>query len=83
LDLRQNPTSFGYAKNVWDGKMLSHHLKEKYDIKLGVRQCQRLFNKLNFQLRKRRPVIAKSDDGEKAELEFRSYSGISVMHATL
>jgi transposase len=52
LDLRKNPTSFGYTKNVWDGKMLSHHLKEKYGIKLGVRQCQRLFNQLDFRLRK-------------------------------
>jgi transposase len=69
-DLKQNPTSFGYKQNLWDGKMLSHHLKEKYDIKLGVRQCQRLFNKLDFQLRKLRLVIAKSDDGAKAELKF-------------
>jgi len=66
-DLKQNPTSFGYKQNLWDGKTLSHHLKEKYDIKLGVRQCQRLFNKLDFQLRKPHPVIAKSDDEEKEE----------------
>lgn len=67
LDLRQNPASFGYTQNLWDGKMLSHHLKEKYDINLGVRQCQRLFNKLDFRLRKPRPVIAKCDDEAKAE----------------
>ena len=66
-DLRQNPTSFGYTKNVWDGKMLSHHLKEKYDIKLGVRQCQRLFYQLDFRLRKQYPVIANSDSEAKAE----------------
>ena len=66
-DLRQNPTYFGYTQNLWDGKMLSHHLKEKYDIKLGVRQCQRFFDKLDFRLRKPRPVIAKSDDEAKAE----------------
>jgi transposase len=63
-DLRQNPTSFGYTKNVWDGKMLSHHLKEKYDIKLGVRQCQRLFK--DFRFKKQCPIIANSD-GFKAE----------------
>ena len=65
-DLKQNPTSFGYKQNLWNGKMLSHHLKEKYDIKLGVRQCQRLFNQLDFRLRKQCPVIANSD-GFKAE----------------
>jgi transposase len=68
-DLRQNPSSFGYTQNLWDGKMLSHHLKEKYDVKLGVRQCQRLFNKLDFRLRKPRPVIAKGD--EKAKREYK------------
>jgi transposase len=66
-DLRQNPYYFGYTQNLWDGKMLSHHLKEKYDIKLGVRQCQRFFDKLDFRLRKPRPVIAKSDDEAKIE----------------
>jgi len=66
-DLRQNPASFGYTQNLWDGKMLSHHLKEKYDIKLGVRQCQRLFNQLDFRLRKQCPVIANSDGETKAE----------------
>ncbi len=66
-DLRQNPTYFGYTQNLWDGKMLSHHLKEKYDVKLGVRQCQRFFDKLDFRLRKPRPVIAKSDDEAKVE----------------
>jgi len=68
-DLRQNPTSFGYTQNLWDGKMLSHHLEQKYDIKLGVRQCQRIFDKLDFRLRKPRPVISKSDDEAKAEFK--------------
>ena len=66
-DLRQNPTFFGYTKSIWDGKMLSHHLKEKHGIKLGVRQCQRLFNQLDFRRRKQCPVIASSDAEEKAE----------------
>jgi hypothetical protein len=72
-DLRQNPTSFGYTQNLWGGKMLSHHLKEKYNIKLGVRQCQRLFNRLDFQIRKPRPVTEKGDDEAKAELKSDKY----------
>jgi transposase len=68
-DLRQNPTYFGYAQNLWDGKMLSYHLEKKYDVNLGVRQCQRLFNKLGFRLRKPRPVIAKGDDDAKGEFK--------------
>ncbi|TRZ49465.1 winged helix-turn-helix domain-containing protein [bacterium] len=52
--------------NLWDGKLLSHHLSEKYDVSLGVRQCQRLFTHLGFRRRKPRPVIAKSDSEAKA-----------------
>lgn len=59
--LRQYPREVGYAQNLWDGKLLSHHLKERFGISLGVRQCQRLFRQLGFRRRKPRPLIAKSD----------------------
>jgi len=59
--LRQYPRELGYAQNLWDGKLLSHHLKERFGISLGVRQCQRLFRQLGFRRRKTRPLIAKSD----------------------
>jgi transposase len=42
-DLRNNPGTFGYSQNLWDGKLLSYHIEKVYKIKLGVRQCQRLF----------------------------------------
>jgi len=60
-DLRQSPREFGYGQNLWDGKLLSHHLQVRYTIRLGVRQCQRLFQELGFRRRKPRPVIAKAD----------------------
>jgi len=60
-DLRQQPQVFGYRQNLWDGKLLSHHLSQKYGIKIGVRQCQRLFGKMGFRRRKPRPLIAQSD----------------------
>lgn len=59
--LRRDPRELGYAQNLWDGKLLSHHLKERFGISLGVRQCQRLFRQLGFRRRKPRPLIAKSD----------------------
>lgn len=65
-DLRESPRSFEYHQNLWDGKLLSHHLSERYDVSLGVRQCQRLFTHLGFRRRKPRPVIAKSDPEAKA-----------------
>ncbi|MCK9593220.1 MAG: winged helix-turn-helix domain-containing protein [Methanoregula sp.] len=60
-DLRKNPGEFGYPQNLWDGKLLSHHLNEKYTLSIGVRQAQRLFHKMGFRQRKPRPVISKGD----------------------
>ena len=60
-DLRKPPEDFGYSQNLWDGKLLHHHLAQHYDVDLGVRQCQRLFRELGFRLRKPRPLIAQSD----------------------
>lgn len=60
-DLRESPRAFGYAQNLWDGKVLQHHLAERYGVELGVRQCQRLFTRLGFRLRKPRPIIAQAD----------------------
>ena len=71
-DLRKNPRDFGYSQNLWDGKLLSHHLREKYSIDLGTRQCQRIFRKLRFRLRKPRPVIAKGDPGKQEEFKKNS-----------
>jgi len=60
-ELRQDPRSLGYSQNLWDGKLLSHHLSTAYGVQMGIRQCQRLFKRLGFRLRKPRPLIAKSD----------------------
>jgi transposase len=60
-DLRRSPREFGYTQNLWDGKLLSHHLKERFNVELKVRQCQYLFHQLGFRRRKPRPVIAKAD----------------------
>lgn len=57
-DLRRSPRELNYSQNMWDGKLLSHHLTERYGIEIGVRQCQRLFKKLGFRRRKPRPLIA-------------------------
>lgn len=58
-DLRKNPKELDYHQNLWDGKLLSHHLKERYNIAIGVRQAQRLFHKLGFRQRKPCPVISR------------------------
>ena len=60
-ELRRHPRDLGYGQNLWDGKLLSHHLRQRYAIALGVRQCQRLFRSLGFRRRKPRPLIAQAD----------------------
>lgn len=60
-DLRKNPTEFGYEQNLWDGKLLMHHISEKFHSDISVRTCQLIFNRLEFRIRKPRPVIAKGD----------------------
>lgn len=60
-DLRKSPDSFGLQANLWDGPVLSEHLRRNYGITLGVRQCQRMFRQMGFRLRKPRPEVAQSD----------------------
>jgi transposase len=60
-DLRRSPRQFGYPQNLWDGKLLAHHLRQACGVRLGSRQCQRIFHLLRFRLRKPRPVIAQAD----------------------
>ena len=59
--LREPPTAVGLKTNLWDGKTLSAFIQERYEVPVGVRQCQRLFRRLGFRLRKPRPVIARAD----------------------
>ncbi len=60
-DLRRDPREFGLAGHLWDGKLMSEHLRRRYGVDLGVRQCQRVFRAMGFRLRKPRPQIEKSD----------------------
>ena len=64
--LRSHPSQYGLAGNLWDGKSLSHFISQQFGVNLGVRQCQRLFRRLGFRLRKPRPLIAKADPGKQA-----------------
>ena len=64
--LRLSPRELGYNQNLWDGRLLAHHVAETYDVELGVRQCQRIFGKMGFRLRKPRPVIAQGDPALQA-----------------
>ena len=64
--LRKSPSDVGLGANLWDGKLLSSYIAQKYNVELGVRQSQRLFRQLGFRFRKPRPVIACADPERQA-----------------
>lgn len=79
-DLRRAPQDFGHSGHLWDGKMLSEHLRKRYDITLGVRQCQRIFGQMGFRLRKPRPQVAQSDPIRVAAVKKTASSGKTPGH---
>ena len=60
-NLQRSPHEFGYTQNLWDGKLLSHHIKKRFNVDFKIRRCQVLFHELGFRRRKPRPVIANAD----------------------
>ena len=75
LDLRTHPRDLGYEQNLWDGKLLAHHLAKLYGVELSVRQCQRIFGRLGFRRREPRGVIAKADPEAQAAFKKTAAAG--------
>lgn len=73
--MRRDPEAFGHAGHLWDGKLLSAHLRLRYGVTLGVRQCQRIFAQMGFRLRKPRPQVAQSDPVKVAAVKKTASSG--------
>jgi len=48
-DLQRSPREFGLRAALWDGLSLSEHLRRRYGVRLGVRQCQRIFRQMGFR----------------------------------
>ena len=65
--LRKEPRDVGLASTLWDGKTLSAFARNRFGVKLGVRQCQRLFRQLGFRRRKPRPMLAQADPERQRE----------------
>jgi transposase len=76
--VRQPPAVAGVEANLWDGKSLSACLQKQYDVKLSVRQCQRLFRLADTRYRLRRPLVAKADPQRQAEHKKNSRRGRKI-----
>lgn len=71
--LQKHPSEVELSVNIWDGKALSYFIEKEFSVTLQVRQCQRLFRKLGFSLKRARPVVAKGDP-EKKEQAKKTFS---------
>jgi transposase len=72
--IRKPPLDVGMEVNLWDGKTLAQCLQSRYDVRLGVRQCQRLFHQLDTRYRLPRPAVGKADPQRQAEHKKNSKS---------
>ena len=64
--LQDDPKNYGYK--VWDGPSLSAYIKEKFEVEIGVRQCQRLFHSLGYSRVRPQPFPSKGyEDTEERE----------------
>ena len=59
-DLRMSPRDFGLTAVAWDGSTLSEHLRRRFGVRLGVRQCQRIFRQMGVRTRVSHPRAATS-----------------------
>ena len=67
--LRRTPREVGLDVNLWDGKTLSAYIKRKHGVTIGPRQCQKLFRKLGFRLRKPRAFIANRNEEQRRDFK--------------
>ena len=47
--LRNSPREAGMSCILWNGRTLAAWIERQYGVCLGVRQCQRLFQKMKFR----------------------------------
>lgn len=59
-ELKQPAYRFGFSSDKWQGKLLREHLKQRYQVDISLRQCQRLLKqaKLAALAAKPQPVSA-------------------------
>lgn len=51
-DLEESPHKFGLPRAAWDGPTLVVHLRERFGVKLKVRQAQKWMHRLGYSLKR-------------------------------
>jgi transposase len=80
-DVLTHPRKLGYEFSNWEGKSVSHHIKQKYGVELGVRQCQYILHELGLTLQRPRYNFPKADPEKQKEFvnDFRKKRMISTI----
>lgn len=61
-DIEKGPQQLGFTQGFWDGPLLAHHIQEKYEVLISVRQCQRFFHRIGYSLMRPQPITAGSSN---------------------
>lgn len=67
IDVLKHPRELGYEFSNWEGKNVAFHIERKFNVKIGVRQAQRLLHKLGFTLQRPRYMFLKADSEKQKE----------------
>ncbi len=54
--LRDSPEKSGFCSDMWTARMVASHIGNAFGIKYGISGVLRLTDRMNFSVRKRRPV---------------------------
>lgn len=68
IALQNDPLEYGYR--VWDGISLAEYIKKTYNIEYSVRQCQRMFRDLGYNLKRPQTFPCKDENDPRRE-EFK------------
>lgn len=73
MDLQKDPQEFGLPRPAWDGPTVMIHLKERFGIRVNVRQAQRWMHKLGYGLKRASYsyIQARAEDARKFEDELK------------
>ena len=66
-DVATHPRELGYEFSNWEGKNVAHHINQRFNVDLSVRQAQRLLHELGFSLQRPRYKFPKADPEKKKE----------------
>lgn len=70
--IQSDPRDYGFK--VWDGPSLSTYIQTRFDVCIGVRQCQRLFHSLGYSHIRPQPYPSKDYENTAEREAFKKKS---------